>query len=90
MSDRDIIPYLKTLWIGLVNIMIQENDYSQFAYNAYLFFRKNRVKLYFSVIIELASLSDEIWTGKVVPLGRLPDFAGILLDFGTNSGAEFG
>jgi len=44
----------------------------------------------FSVIIELASLSDEIWTGEVVPLGRLPDFAGILLDFGTNSGAEFG
>ena len=44
----------------------------------------------FSVIKEFASLADEIWTGEVAPLGRLPDFAGILLNFGANSGPEFG
>ena len=53
-------------------------------------FSQEQSETVFSVIIELASLPDEIWTSEVVPLGRLPDFAGILLDFGTNSGAEFG
>ena len=66
------------------------DDYENVCIQCLLVFSQEQSETVFSVIIELASLPDEIWTGEVVPLGRLPDFAGILLDFGTNSGAEFG